>query len=432
MTRRAYSEGTVTRRADGRWMARLAYVGVQQHWRRATARHRRGSCTPRLCRKHLEPEPFGALALDRLRPSDIEAPILDMRAATKPGMRTDDDTEPEPVRAMSDSTIRSTYTVLRSALHGAVRDGLLARNPAALVKRPAVEHREARHLDADDVSALLTAAAGSRYHPALTLIAATGLRKGEALALRWDAVDLDAGTLAITATLARIDGELVVSQPKTARSRRIVPLRPGIVWLLKRHRTAQIEERLRAGNQWQDTGLVFTTELGTPVDPRNLLRVVETAAKSAGVDGIGVHTLRHSAAVAWLEHGVHIKALADLLGHSSISVTGDTYGHTSDGAARSPVDALGASTARAAPVIDVLLRAVAVGVGVRLGQRLVAPRRCTPSPGWYADPWRLHTWRWFDGAWTGWTYDALAGVTNGVNARPEGRVTSGPTLENGL
>jgi site-specific recombinase XerD len=86
---------------------------------------------------------------------------------------------------------------------------------------------------------------------------------------------------------------------------------------------------------------VFTTELATPVDPRNLLRVIESSAKSAGVDGIGVHTLRHSAAVAWLEHGVHIKAVADLLGHSSISTTGDTYGHTSDGAARSAVDHLG-------------------------------------------------------------------------------------------
>lgn len=74
--------------------------------------------------------------------------------------------------------------------------------------------------------------------------------------------------------------------------------------------------------------------MGGPVDPRNLLRVVEVAAKAAGIDGVGVHTLRHSAAVGWLEAGVHIKAVADLLGHSSISVTGDVYGHTSDDTAR--------------------------------------------------------------------------------------------------
>jgi integrase len=78
------------------------------------------------------------------------------------------------------------------------------------------------------------------------------------------------------------------------------------------------------------------------VDPRNLLRAVETAARRAGVGGVGVHTLRHSAAVAWLESGTHIKAVADLLGHSSIAITGDVYGHTSDDTARAAVDALGA------------------------------------------------------------------------------------------
>ena len=152
---------------------------------------------------------------------------------------------------------------------------------------------------------------------------------------------LDGGTLAVTATLARIGGQLVSSPPKTARSRREVPLHPGLVTLLRSHRAAQAGERLRAGNQWRDAGLVFCTELGAPVEPRNLLRVVETAAKTAGVTGIGVHTLRHSAAVAWVESGVHIKAVADLLGHSSIAITGDVYGHTSDDAARSAITGLG-------------------------------------------------------------------------------------------
>jgi site-specific recombinase XerD len=107
---------------------------------------------------------------------------------------------------------------------------------------------------------------------------------------------------------------------------------------LRKHRTEQKAERLRAGNQWRDTGLVFTTEFGGPVDPRNLLRVVEAAAETAGVEDIGVHTLLHSVAVGWLESGVHINAVADLLGHSSISITGDIYGHTTDDAARGTVD----------------------------------------------------------------------------------------------
>ena len=170
------------------------------------------------------------------------------------------------------------------------------------------------------------------------LIASTGLRKGEALALRWDRVDLGAGTLKVAATLGRIGDRLVISEPKTARSRRTVPLSPASVAMLRKHRTEQKAERLRAGNQWTDSGLVFTTELGGPVDPRNLLRVIEAAAKTAGVEGVGVHTLRHSAAVAWLEAGVHIKAVADLLGHSSIAITGDMYGHTSDDTARAAID----------------------------------------------------------------------------------------------
>lgn len=85
---------------------------------------------------------------------------------------------------------------------------------------------------------------------------------------------------------------------------------------------------------------MFTTEFGGPVEPRNVLRTIELAAAKAGVEGVGIHTLRHSAAVAWLEAGVHIKAVADLLGHSSISITGDIYGHTSDNTARAAVDGL--------------------------------------------------------------------------------------------
>ena len=104
-----------------------------------------------------------------------------------------------------------------------------------------------------------------------------------------------------------------------------MPLSPVVVATLRKHRAVQAAEKLRAGNQWTDSGLVFTTELAA-VDPRNLLRVGEVASKKAGVEGVGVHRLRHSAAVAWLESGVHIKAVADLLGHSSIAITGDVYG----------------------------------------------------------------------------------------------------------
>ncbi len=314
------------------------------HWRATTlAASDRKQATKalygNLARLHLEPEPFGAIRLDKLRPSDIEKLVLTMRARTKPGPVGTDGERGAPVRALSDSTIRSTYAVLRAALDGAVRDGLLAKNPAALVKRPGVERAEAKHLNQTAVAQVLAAAEDSRYHPALVRIAATGLRRGEVLALAWNRVDLDAGTLKVLATIGRIDGQLVISAPKTERSRRTVPLSAAVVELLRKHRATQAAERLRAGNQWQDSGLVFTTELGGPVDPRNLLRVVEVAAKAAGVE-TDLHTIRHSAAVAWLEAGVHIKAVADLLGHSSVAITGDIYGHTTDDTARAAVDTL--------------------------------------------------------------------------------------------
>jgi integrase len=276
-----------------------------------------------LSRKHLSPAPLGTTPLDKLRKTHVDGLVVKLRK-----------------QGLSDSTVRQVYTVLRAALHDAVLDGLIARNPCTLVKRPGVARTEAKHLDAGTVAAVLKAAEGLRYRPVLVLIAATGLRRGEALGLRWAHVNFKDGTLKVAATLGRIGDELVITEPKSPRSRRTVPVSPAIVSLLKAQRAAQAAERLHAGNQWTDTGLVFTTELGGPVDPRNVLRTIEIAAGKAGVEHVGVHTLRHSAAVAWLEAGVHIKAVADLLGHSSISITGDIYGHTSDATTRAAIDGL--------------------------------------------------------------------------------------------
>jgi integrase len=269
-----------------------------------------------LSKKHLEAGEFGALALDRVRPSDIDALLVRLRD-----------------KKLSDATVQRIFTVLRVGLGDAVREGLLARNPVDAVKQPAVTKKEARCLSAAEVSSLLKAAEGSRYHSMLSLIAALGCRKGEAAALMWRDVDLEAGTLAIRGTLARVGGELTVTSPKTAKSRRSLPLSPAVVALLKSHRKHQAADRLRAGSQWAGTDHVFTTETGGPVEPSNILRAVRIAAKTANLEDVNVHTLRHSAATAWLERGVNLKAVSDLLGHADIRITADTYGHTSEQAA---------------------------------------------------------------------------------------------------
>lgn len=278
-----------------------------------------------LCRKHLEGDAaLAGLRLDQIRPTHVEALVLRLRG-----------------KGLADSTVRQVYTVLRAALDIAVRDGLLASNPTAKVKRPTVAPTEARYLSTEDVRLLLSHTDGLRYRLAVLTMAATGMRRGEVVGLRWSDVDMAKGELGVAGIVVRVGGALSWTAPKTDRSRRRIPLTAGLMAELKAHRKAQLIERLHAGDQWVDTGAVFATEFGGWVDPRNLLRTVKIAADKAGLVNVGAHTLRHSAAVGWLESGVHIKAAADLLGHASISITGDLYGHTSDDAARAAINGLG-------------------------------------------------------------------------------------------
>ncbi len=190
----------------------------------------------------------------------------------------------------------------------------------------------------------LTGAEGLRYVVALKMILGTGLRRGEALALRWDEVDLLRQEARVTGSLVRVDGVLRVSDTKTVRSRRVVSLSPAVVALLKAHKAAQAEERLRAGNLWEETGYVFATEFGMPADPRNLLRAVRIARTKAGLpDSIGVHTLRHTYATTALLNGVPLHVVSRNLGHSSIAITADIYGHLTDEASQSAAQTVSAA-----------------------------------------------------------------------------------------
>jgi integrase len=216
-----------------------------------------------------------------------------------------------------------------------VRDKAIAQNQAHAVRRPKVIGKEAAYLTPDQARTLLNAAEGSRYVPLFALLLSSGLRRGEALALHWADIDLDAKLLRVRGTLARVDGELVVTETKTAKSRRVIPLSPTAEKVLRDLRSRQRAERLRAGSMWRPTPYVFTTEVGEPCDPRNALRALKAAAKRAKLDSTGgLHTLRHSAASVMLSAGVPLKVVAEVFGHASVAITGDVYGHVSPDVSR--------------------------------------------------------------------------------------------------
>jgi integrase len=172
----------------------------------------------------------------------------------------------------------------------------------------------------------------------------TGLRRGEALALHWSDVDLAAGHVRVRRTLSRVGHELVFDEPKTERSRRFVPLPHPVAAVLKLHRSAQVVERLAAlvWQPWEGhEDMVFPTQIGTPTDPRNALRAFAVIAQRAGLAGVGLHTLRHSAASALIASGAHIKVVQELLGHSSYGITADIYSHVAVEQQREAAERLG-------------------------------------------------------------------------------------------
>jgi integrase len=162
---------------------------------------------------------------------------------------------------LSEATVEKIIRVLRLVLDGAMRDQLLARNPVDASERVSAPRKDAHYLPATDVLKILQSASHTRYAAILSLIATTGFRKGEALALLWNDVDLERGTLRVRKTLSRVDGNLVRTDPKTEKSKRTIPLRGTAATVLAEHRKAQLVERVRAANIWTDTGHVFTSEL---------------------------------------------------------------------------------------------------------------------------------------------------------------------------
>jgi integrase len=225
-------------------------------------------------------------------------------------------------------SVAGLHRIVRSALSQAVKWGLVTRNVATLVDVPRVQRVERAILDLDQARAFLAAVKGDHLEALYSVAFAIGLRRGEALGLQWSDVDLTSGTVTIRHELQRIEGTLrLMEYTKSRSSRRVIDLPEQALEALREHRRRQVEERLQAGPLWTDTGYVFTTGSGTPLDGRNVLRYFQNALKRAGLPHQRFHDTRHACASLLLAQGVPDHLVMDILGHSSIGITKDLYAH---------------------------------------------------------------------------------------------------------
>lgn len=356
MSKRANGEGTIYQRRDGRWTAagyvlrpdggrqRRQVYGVTRgevaaklrelvsltqrgvplaggpttvtdyaaHWLRDVAgRSLRPSTLSNyawMLRKHVLPS-LGTQRLDRLTPTHVRRLHADVAAS-----------------GVSLRTQQLAHAVLRSMLSDAVREELVGRNVASLVKSPRPERREVEPWSVDELTRFRAAASDHRLSALFLLAYGMGLRRGEILGLRWSDVDLDGGMLHVRQTLQRLGADTgrVLGPPKTARSRRSVPLPATVRDELLVHRDRQ---RLDLAGHADSNDLVFTTSRGTPLEPSNLRRDFDALIDRAGVRRIRFHDLRHTYASQLFALGVAPRVVMDALGHSTLAVTTDIYAH---------------------------------------------------------------------------------------------------------
>jgi integrase len=355
MRKRGNGEGTITKRGDGRWEARLTapegkrlalYGKTRQEVARKLAAAIRSrqegvpmpperltvarfladwlehSARPAVrpltyrgyeskIRTHILPS-IGPLRLTQLAPGQVQSFLNAKRAA-----------------GLSPRSVHHLRAILRAALEDAVRWGMLARNSAALVDSPHVPSPEVEVPTPEEARRLLGVIRGHRLEALVSVALAVGLRQGEALGLRWQDVDLDRGTLTVNVTLQRINGAFVLAEPKTARSRRTLVLPLVAAAALRTHRGRQLEERMKCGAAWQGEvwKLVFTTPLGLPLQGTNVTREFQRILVRAGLPRRRFHDLRHACASLLLAQGVHPRVVMELLGHSHIGLTMNLYSH---------------------------------------------------------------------------------------------------------
>ena len=261
---------------------------------------------------HLLPR-LGHIRLTRLTPADVERM---MREGLDAGQAA--------------RSVAQHRAVLRSALSTAMKHGLVARNVAGLADAPHLPELEYEAVTPAKARAIFEAVSGDRLEAFVTVALACGLREGEALGARWSDVDLEAGTLHIQRSLQRIGHEWQFLEPKTKRSRRTISLPAPVAQALQEHKMRQVVERLLLGPDWEGErwgGLIFTNEVGGPLNRSTVLRHFHRLLARAGLPKMRVHDLRHGAASLMAALGVSARVAMEVLGHSQISTTMNHYTH---------------------------------------------------------------------------------------------------------
>ncbi|GAA5611579.1 site-specific integrase [Streptomyces platensis] len=228
--------------------------------------------------------------------------------------------------AQTAATAKEAHRVLRTALTAAVREELITRNVASLVEPPRVKQREIHPWTLDETLAFLEAARRDPLYAAFVLAVAMGLRRGELVGLRWSDVDLDNRVLHVRQQTQRRRGTLYDDDPKSRRSR-VVPMPALCIAPLRWHRLRQREAFAQSGFAWSETGYVFATRNGRPVEPRNVYRSFTRVAAGADLRVVRLHDARHGCATLLTAAGVAPRVIMEILGHSQISITMDVYTH---------------------------------------------------------------------------------------------------------
>ena len=358
-TRRGRGEGTKpTKRPDGRWQARVRLpdggrksvygATAEECSRKLRAVIRDIDSGDRPIGDRLTFGVYAATWIERKKPKIAErthkryGELLRVHAIPKLGkiplskLRADaiDLLLTSKGSTLSPRTVHHLRAVIRSVLQSALKERLVRVNEASLTDAPLVPRRPVRATTPEEAWRIIEAVRGDRTEALYVTALWTGCRLGELLALAWRDVDLDAGRIAINRTLGLgrdAKGEpKFVAGAKTDKSVRTIRVPASAVAVLREHRKRQLESRLLAGDRWRDYDLVFATSIGTPLDPGDVLRAFRRVLAAAEIPSMRFHDLRHAYATLSLAAGDDLATVRDNLGHSTITLTANTYAHVLD------------------------------------------------------------------------------------------------------